>query len=114
MFFDVVADVIFFPIWWYTSGLKLMVLNRGTSVVDMEEHLALRLLLLNMFKPMFAQYDRAGRVISFFMRLIILIFRSVYFVIYLALQLLFILMWIALPVFVFYRLMVIYAPWYIS
>ena len=110
IFIDIIGDALFFPLWWYTSGLKHVIENFVRSIIEMSDHLALRLLILNIFKPMFAQTDRAGRMISFFMRIVILIGRSIYFLIYTILRLLIVLVWIAIPAFVFYRLVTIY--WY--
>jgi len=105
---DIVWDFVYFPVWWYTSGLKQITLGRIKSIENMVDHLALRLLLLNIFKPMFAQYDRAGRIISFFMRIVILIGRSIYFFVYSALQLVIVIIWLLLPALVVYRIIGIY------
>jgi hypothetical protein len=111
---DIIGDALYFPIWWYTVGLKHIVMNRVKSLEAMSNQLALRLLILNIFKPMFAQSDRAGRIISFFMRIVILIARSIFFVIYTFLQALIILIWIGVPLLIFYRLVGIYFSWYVS
>lgn len=111
---DIVGDVLYFPIWWYTSGLKYRLKRFIQSIGDMADQLALRLLLLNIFKPMFAQYDRAGRIISFFMRIVILIARSVYFFIFMLLQILIIAVWILLPVLIVSRIFEIYLLRYVA
>lgn len=105
---DIIGDVLYFPIWWYTSGLKYRLKRFTQSISEMADHLALRLLLLNIFRPMFAQYDRTGRIISFFMRIVILIARSVYFGIYMILQTLIVIVWLLLPVLIAYRISEIY------
>lgn len=109
---DLIMDVLYFPVWWYSAGLVQFVYNRARSTVATSEHLAIRLLVLNIFRPMFAQYDRTGRIISFFMRLVILCVRSVYLLGYTALQLIAIVAWVAAPLFIVYRLVVIYLGWY--
>src|SRR3989344_3552054 len=96
---DLLVDFIWFPIWWYTAGLKHLTVSRAKRIEVMGDHLALRLLVLNMFRPMFGQYDRAGRVISFFMRLVILAGRFVYFVAYIVLQAALVLLWLITPIF---------------
>lgn len=111
---DVIADALYFPLWWYTAGLAQFARGRARSVMETSENLALRLLLLNIFKPMFAQYDRVGRIISFFMRIVILVGRAVYFFLYCALQLAVLAAWILLPLFIFYRIVSIYAGWSIA
>ncbi len=109
---DIIGDVVYFPIWWYSVGLKHIVLNRVKSLHAMSDQLALRLLILNIFKPMFAQTDSAGRVISFFMRIVLLVGRAIFFAIYAILQLVIILVWIGIPLLIFYRLVGIYFSWY--
>ena len=113
LFFDIAWDFVYFPIWWYTVGLQHIVMNGMKNILAMADHLALRLLVLNIFKPMFAQTDRAGRIISFFMRVVILIARSVYLFIYTLLQLVLIVGWIIVPAFVVYRLLSIFILSYV-
>lgn len=72
---DVLLDVVRFPVWWYTTGTAQawrFVLGELLGVVD---RLSLRILLRNFFKPMYGDYTRSGRIISFFMRLITFIFK---------------------------------------
>lgn len=110
---DIIGDALYFPIWWYSSGLKHIAVNRLKSLDSMSRQLALRLLILNIFKPMFAQTDTAGRIISFFLRIVLLIGRSIFFGIYALLQLVIVLLWIVLPLFIFYRLASMYFSWYV-
>ena len=102
---DLVGDIIYFPLWWYTQGLKKVVLTFYFNLQSTARNLALRLLLLNILKPMFGQYDRAGRVISFFMRLVILIGRLLYFAAYVLLLVVLLIIWLGLPVLIVYRLL---------
>lgn len=111
---DSVGDFFYFPLWWYTSGLYRMITNATGRVLDTADHLAIRLLLLNIFKPMFAQYDRAGRVISFFMRLIILLVRLMYLVVFSLLQALLVIVWIVAPAVIIARLLGIYFGLYVG
>lgn len=70
-------DLAYFPIWWYTGGAKhalfwcLDLLKNGNA------RLAPGLWLKNIFVPMYGQYDWQGKIISFFMRLVQIIFRSI-------------------------------------
>ncbi len=86
--------------WWYTRGL----VDLGRRVLGTEarwlESLGLRVILTNLFVPMFGDYSRSGRVISFFARLVLLFFKGLFFVvvtIFLALGTAF---YLALPPFV--------------
>ncbi len=105
---DLIGDVIYFPIWWYTAGLAQVLKSFARNIKSMASQLALRLLVLNILKPMFAQYDRAGRIISFFMRIVILVGRAVYFVLYLIVQAALVLVWLLLPIVTVLRLIDIY------
>jgi len=105
---DLIGDVIYFPIWWYTAGLAQVLKSFARNIKSMASQLALRLLVLNILKPMFAQYDRAGRIISFFMRIVILVGRAVYFVLYLIVQAALVLVWLLLPIVAVLRLIDMY------
>ena len=67
---DLIGELLYFPIWWYTQGLKRVVLYVFNSIKDTNRNLAVGLMFKSLFKPMFGQYDRQGRLISFFFRLI--------------------------------------------
>jgi hypothetical protein len=111
---DIIGDALYFPIWWYTLGLRHIIFNAFKSIRDTAHNLALRLLVLNIFKPMFAQYDRAGRIISFFMRVVILIARTIYIVIFAILRLIIVVIWIMFPLLVVYRLIDIFILSYVG
>ena len=108
IFIDLIGDALYFPLWWYSSGLQQILLGFARSVTETADHLSLRLLILNIFRPMFAQSDRTGRIISFFMRLVILIGRSIYFFVYVLFRMLLVIIWAAIPVLIVYRLAAIY------
>ncbi len=54
--------------------------------------------LKNIFVPMFGQYDWQGRLVSFFMRLVQVVVRSVALVFWLIACLVLFVLWLALPV----------------
>jgi len=93
-----ILDILYFPIWWYTAGLK----KRGrvfiNNVFKLSRYLALKILIVNLFKPMFGQYDWRGRIISFFMRLTQLIIYLIIFLIGTILLFALLLIWIFLPI----------------
>jgi len=72
---ELILDVLRFPLWWYTTGL----LQAGHFVLQelasFAQRLSIRILLRNLFKPMYGDYTRSGRAISLFMRLIVFFFR---------------------------------------
>jgi len=98
------ANLIAFPFWWYTIGVKKRFLGLINGVSNLFRNLALKLMFTHLFKPMFGERSMSGRIISFFMRLIILIWRSFLFLLSsIALFLLFIL-WLALPIISFWQI----------
>ena len=100
IFLDIIGEILYFPLWWYSAGLKRTFLYVLHSIKNTSLDLALPLMLKSMFKPMFGQADRQGRAISFFMRLILLFSRLLVFIILAILNLVILILWLALPVLV--------------
>lgn len=73
---DLVGNLIYFPIWWYTRGLKKMGFFLFHFVTGMEMRLAWRVWVMNLFKPMYAVADIPGRIISFLMRIFMIVTRG--------------------------------------
>src|SRR3989339_842340 len=76
---DLIGEILYFPIWWYGPGLKRTVLHVFKSIKNTSRNLALVIMFKSLFKPMFGQYDREGRIISFFMRLFLTLGRLLSF-----------------------------------
>ena len=91
---DVVWDLLYWPLWWYTVGLKKFCLVIGTEITSLEHRLGLKVWIQNMFRPMFGQSDWQGRLISFFMRLIVLIGRSFAFGLWTVILVLILVCWV--------------------
>ncbi len=91
-------DLIYFPVWWYTGGLKYATLRCLELLKDGNARLAPGLWFRYILVPMYGQYDIQGRIISFFMRLFNTIFRFAALIIWLAVCLWLILIWILIPV----------------
>ncbi|MCF7907188.1 hypothetical protein K9K85_02830 [Patescibacteria group bacterium] len=89
-FFETLLSIFYFPIWWYTKGLKKRFLFFKERIKALSNALALKIMFTNYFKPMFGDYSRQGRMISFFMRTVLLLWRIFLFLIgFLSLLLLF-------------------------
>lgn len=101
---DYVAEILYFPIWWYGQGLVNTLEYFSNGIIEANRYTGLSLLLKNLFKPMFAQYDRQGRIISFFMRLVLLVYKSLTFFLMAAFYLVTLIFWQALPVAVVFGL----------
>lgn len=70
-------DLLYFPLWWYTCGLKHAALACLEWLKVGNARLAPGLWLKNILVPMYGQYDLTGKMVSFVMRLIQVIFRSI-------------------------------------
>lgn len=101
---ELVRDVLYFPLWWYSRGFFNLLLGVKNFLADKEKSLALLIWLKNIFKPMYAQHDFAGMLISFFMRSVQIFFRSLIMIFWLILCLAVIAAWLALPIFVIYEI----------
>jgi hypothetical protein len=101
---ELVRDVLYFPLWWYGRGLVNLTKGVMNFIADKEKALALLVWVKNIFRPMYAQYDWQGMLISFFMRLVQIIFRSIVMLLWLIISLAIIIFWIILPVFVVYEI----------
>jgi hypothetical protein len=105
LFLDWLGEILYFPIWWYGPGLKKICLRTWQKVRRLGVNLALLILLRNIFRPMFGQYDRAGRAISFVMRLLLLFFRLLIFAVLSLVYFLLVLVWIFLPILLLWQLL---------
>ncbi len=101
---DLIGDVVRFPFWWYSTGAKKAAVFCWQKVKNIEESLALKVWATNIFKPMFGQYDWQGKIISFFVRLIQIIVRSIIMLLVLLFFIILFLIWLALPVFIIYQI----------
>ncbi len=97
---DFLFDIVYFPIWWYTNGLKRAVLYCAGLWQFANEYMAPGLWLKNIFVPMFGQADWQGRVMSFFMRLMNVFFRGILLFVWTILVFLLFLVWLFIPVLV--------------
>ncbi len=73
---DLIADFLLFPVWWYTEGFVRALRAAGRWLRDARRLMAVGLWTKHLFVPMFAQYDISGRLISFSIRLAMIIVRS--------------------------------------
>lgn len=74
---DLFGSVIWFPVWWYTAGLKRVVLGVRDTVRYRLREYGFAIWLKNFFVPMYGQYDITGRLVSVFMRFVVLIGRII-------------------------------------
>lgn len=104
MLLELILDILYFPIWWYTSGAERALIFCIGLLKDANGMLAPGLWLKNIFVPMFGQWDWQGRIVSFFMRLANVIGRSIGLFIWLIVVVILFLIWVLFPMFILYML----------
>jgi hypothetical protein len=92
-----VADILYFPLWWYTGGAKHAVLWCFGLLSYGNANFAPGLWLKNIFVPMYGQYDIQGRIISFLMRFAQVIARTIALAIWLIICLVLFFVWLCIP-----------------
>jgi len=102
---DILIDLIYWFFWWYTSGLKKAFLKMIDTIVQGNRELGLSIWIKNIFRPMFGQYDWQGRIISFFMRIFMIIIRFFIFIFWIIFALIVFLFWIVIPLFIIFMIM---------
>lgn len=101
---NILRDILFFPIWWYSFGLYKFLLKLKEFLTIRQKSLALFVWMKNIFVPMYGQYNIAGRIISFFMRLVQIIFRGLIMIFWLLFSLILLLIWIIIPIYTVYQI----------
>lgn len=97
-------DFLYAPIWWYTKGLVRAGRFAARLVAAGNAQFAPGLWLLNIFVPMFGQYDWQGRLVSFFVRLVNVIIRSLLLIVWMILSFVVFTLWIIIPISILYSL----------
>lgn len=104
IFGEVIGDLVYAPVWWYSRGLVWFLGRLRDRMVAFERNLGIGFWIRTLGKPMYGQHDIAGKIISFFMRIAVLIFRMIIFVFYCVWLLILLVLWIAVPPFVIWQL----------
>ena len=102
---SLVLELIYFPIWWYSVRFLRFFKNIRLFLIQREKSLGFLIWAKNILVPMYGQYDLAGRVISFFMRLVQIIARGFILLLWASLCFLALLLWLILPVALVYALL---------
>jgi len=105
IFRDIIFDILAWPVWWYTSGTLKAIKRMGAVISQGNEELGLSVWVKNIFKPMYGQYDWQGRLISFVMRLVQIIFRSIIFVLWIIVAFVGFIVWLVLPLAIIYEIL---------
>ena len=75
-FVDGLLEILRFPFWWYTHGLKQTFLALIRSINTSVLITGLGIWSKNLFVPMYGETSILGRVISFFVRLFMVVIRG--------------------------------------
>jgi hypothetical protein len=74
--FAIIWDFFYLPIWWYSFGFLDLARRFWRFIKEREASLGFLVWLQNIFVPMYGQSDLAGRLISFIIRSVQVIFRG--------------------------------------
>ncbi len=74
---DGLKEFVSLPIWWYTTGLSLVLGWTGKSIKGSVRFFELDVWAKNLFVPMYGETGFTGRAISFGVRLFMIVVRSI-------------------------------------
>lgn len=100
---EIIWDIIYFPIWWYSKGLmKVIIFCMASAYFHINRRMALGIWIKSTFKPMYGDYTKEGRIISFFMRLVVLIWKLIGTILWLVFLAVIFVLWLILPILIIY------------
>lgn len=103
---EILWDIVYFPIWWYSKGLvRVARYCMNSASFHLTRRIAIGIWLRNMFKPMYGDYTREGRIISLFMRLVVLIWKLISSLVWLVILFVIFIFWITLPLLIIYYIL---------
>jgi hypothetical protein len=101
---ELLTDIIKFPFWWYTRGFAHWGKTLILFIKERERGIGLLVWIKNIFRPMYAQTDWQGKLISFAVRLVQIVFRGIVMLIWILIAGVLFLAWLILPFFVIYEI----------
>lgn len=104
VFIELIAKIFYFPIWWYTTGTKKVLIFIGGQIASLSNALSIKILFKNLLKPMYGDYSRSGRIISLFVRIFHFFFLLLTTVIWIIVMLVMLIIYLILPIFVVYSI----------
>ena len=102
---DVLLDALLAPIWWYTEGLANVLRFFARDAAYGANVIGIGIWTRALFKPMYGERSWQGRIVSFVMRFIVLVWDSMIYMILIAFLLVFVIAWILVPPLVVWQLM---------
>jgi hypothetical protein len=104
VFGEIGRDILYFPLWWYSRGFIYIVTALLEFLKNREKSLSLSIWMKNIFKPMYAQTDWQGILISIFMRIVEIIARSIIMLFWLLIALATLVLWVGSPFLILYEI----------
>lgn len=104
IFLDVVWEILYFPLWWYSRGLKNAGLFCLQRIKDTWRVLSLSIILNSFFKPMFAQRGWDAYILTLMVRCWQIFWRFIVMFVFVVFWLCIFLIWITLPIFIIWQL----------
>ena len=101
---EIGRDLVFFPIWWYSQGLYLVVKKLLEFLKNQQKSLALWVWIKNIHRPMYGQKDWEGIMISVLMRVFQIILRSILMLFWVAVAVAVLAFWVLVPFVVIYQI----------
>lgn len=95
---ELFGDVVRFPVWWYTKGLRYAAERLWRLVRYYAQSLGVGVWLRNILVPMYGQYDWQSRLISFLVRSAQIVVRGMGVAIAAGIALVLFGMYVALPI----------------
>ncbi len=93
----IIWDFLYFPLWWYSLGLIKTTKGVLNFYRNQEASLGFLVWFRNIFVPMYGQHDFAGRLISFLVRLVQIIYRGLAMLFVIIFGIIFFIFYLALP-----------------
>ena len=104
VFLELIGKVLYFPVWWYSDGTKKVLFYVGREILGVANALGIVILFKNLLKPMYGDYSKSGRIISFFVRIVQFIFLMIAIIIWSILVSFLFIIWIFLPILIVYSI----------
>ncbi len=101
---QILWDFLYFPLWWYSKGAWRFGRLLYGFLTWQQASLGVGVWIKNIFVPMYGQKDITSRFISFFIRLVQIIFRGLFLFLLFILTLALFLAYLVLPVAVLYAI----------
>ncbi len=115
LFREFVQDILLFPVWWYGKGLAKAsaMLWRRTKEFVQRSRWSPVIWVKNLFVPMYGDYTKSGRAISFFVRTVVALALTVVLAVVLLMYLAAFCLYLLAPVFAVYYVLyqIFHLPW---